>query len=158
MNTSSHLAKHLREVYFGGNWTTSNLKDQLNQITWQQATTKVFDLNTIATLTAHVTYYVVVVSKVLKGEALIGKDADSFEHPPILSQADWENWLEQLWKEANHFSDLIEQVPEELLWQDFTDPKYGVYYRNLQGVIEHIHYHLGQISLLRKILITLEKA
>jgi hypothetical protein len=34
----------------------------------------------------------------------------------------------------------------------FSQKKYGTYYRNLMGVIEHSHYHLGQISLIRKML------
>jgi hypothetical protein len=28
--------------------------------------------------------------------------------------------------------------------------KYGNYYRNIHGIIEHIHYHLGQIVLIEK--------
>ncbi|MGN6163930.1 MAG: hypothetical protein ACTHOF_05245 [Flavisolibacter sp.] len=34
----------------------------------------------------------------------------------------------------------------------FVDEKYGTYYRNLQGIIEHTHYHLGQIVLIKKLL------
>jgi hypothetical protein len=30
--------------------------------------------------------------------------------------------------------------------------KYGNYYRNLHGIIEHTHYHLGQIVLIKKLL------
>lgn len=50
MNLTTQIAKHFREVHFGGNWTTSNLKDHLADITWQQATTKIYSLNTIAAL------------------------------------------------------------------------------------------------------------
>ncbi len=64
-NLSQQLAKHFREVHFSGNWTVSNLKDLLQDVTWQQATTKVADLNTIASLLFHMNYYVAAVSKVL---------------------------------------------------------------------------------------------
>ncbi|HAI83731.1 MAG TPA: DUF1572 domain-containing protein, partial [Chitinophagaceae bacterium] len=28
----------------------------------------------------------------------------------------------------------------------------GTYYRNILGLIEHTHYHLGQIALIKKII------
>jgi hypothetical protein len=34
-----------------------------------------------------------------------------------------------------------------------TDPQYGSYYRDPQGIIEHLHYDLGQIVLIKKILL-----
>ena len=55
--------------------------------------------------------------------------------------------------QAETFAALIEIVPEKKLWEDFTDKKYGNYYRNLNGVIEHTHYHLGQIVLIKKMIL-----
>ena len=153
MKVSTQIAKHLRDVYFGGNWTAVNLKDTLEGISSEQATTQVKDFNTIATLVNHMTYYVTAVHKVLEGEALNAKDVYSFEHPPIQSQTDWENMLDKVWKEAEAFASLIEQLPDEQLMEDFSDNKYGNYYRNLNGIIEHFHYHLGQISLIKKMLL-----
>jgi hypothetical protein len=34
----------------------------------------------------------------------------------------------------------------------FIDEKYGTFLRNIEGVIEHSYYHLGQISLIRKMI------
>jgi hypothetical protein len=153
MNSTVQIAKHLREVYIGGNWTSVNLKDGLADVTWQQATTKVYSFNTIATLVYHMNYYVSTVLKVLQGEPLVAKDKFSFDQPPIQSQEDWEKLLDKTWTDAENFASLIEQLPESKLWEDFTDKKYGTYYRNLHGIIEHIHYHLGQIVLIKKILL-----
>ena len=156
MNTPAHIAKHFREVYFGGNWTSVNLEETLANVTWQLATTKVYSFNTIAVLVYHMNYYVSAVMKVLEGEPLNAKDAYSFEHPPIQSQEDWEKLLNRVWAEAESFASLVEQLPEEKLWEEFTDKKYGNYYRNLHGIIEHMHYHLGQIVLIKKILLERE--
>jgi len=150
---TKQIAKLFRDLYFGGNWTASNLKDNLAGIDWQQATTKVSSFNTIAALVCHINYYVRVVSKVLKGEALNASDKFSFDQPPIQSQEDWTNLLDKTWADAENFANLIEQLPEYKLWEDFSDGKYGNYYRNLHGIIEHAHYHLGQIVLLRKMLL-----
>lgn len=152
MNQSNQIAKHFSEVYFGGNWTCSNLKDNLSDLTWQEATKQVYSLNTIATLTYHIHYFVAAVLKVLEGGSLESKDELSFSHPTIQSQADWENRLATMWAEAEQFAALIEQLPDSKLEEVFVETKYGIYYRNLHGIIEHTHYHLGQIALIKKIL------
>lgn len=149
---SKQIAKHLRGVYFGGNWADNNLKTHLTAVTFAEAITPVFGLNTIATLAYHMTYYVREVAKVLGGEPLLAKDKLSFELPPMTCQADWEAFLTEIWAEAEQFATLIEQLPDEQLLKDFTDAKYGNYYGNLNGIIEHLHYHLGQVVVIRKIL------
>ena len=153
MNQTTQIAKHLREVYFGGNWTFSNLKDHLENLTWQQATTQVYTFNTIATLVYHSNYYIVAALKVLQGGPLDSKDKYSFDLPPIQSQQDWQKLLDKVWADVENFAKLIEQLPEQKLFENFTDKKYGNYYRNLHGIIEHTHYHLGQIVLIKKIVL-----
>lgn len=149
---SRNIAKHFREVHFGGNWTTSNLKDQLENVTWKHATTQVHSLNTIATLLNHMNYYMPVLIRVLEGGPLEGKDELSFAHPPINSEEDWRKMVDTALGNAEKLADLMEQVPESRLWEDFTDPKYGIYYRHMHGIIEHTHYHLGQIAVIKKII------
>lgn len=152
MRTTHQIAKHLREVHFGGNWTTVNLKDQLSDVSWQMATTGLSGMNTIAVLTYHSCYYVTALLGVLRGEGLVAKDAYSFEIPPIHCAQDWDQMLENCWTNAEMAAKLIEQLPDDLLETPFVDEKYGTYFRNLAGIIEHLHYHLGQIALLKKIL------
>lgn len=154
MNLSKQLAKHFREVHFGGNWTCSNLKDSLSDITWQQATTQVHSLNTIATLVFHMNYYVAAVSKVLAGEPLIAKDELSFNHSPIECQDHWQKLIDKTLVDAETFASLLEQLPEAKIWENFTDEKYGIYYRNIHGIIEHTHYHLGQVNIVKNLIIT----
>jgi hypothetical protein len=154
MNLTAQIARHLREVHFGGNWTSVNLKDSLAGITWQQATTKIYSLNTIAALVYHINYYVSAVLKVLEGGPLDAHDKYSFDLPLIQSDEDWEKLLTKTWTDAKNFANLIEQLPEGKLENDFSEKKYGSYYRNLHGIIEHTHYHLGQIVLIKKIILT----
>ncbi|KEQ28344.1 hypothetical protein N180_01550 [Pedobacter antarcticus 4BY] len=152
MHLTEELAKHLRYVHFGGNWTTSNLKDNLKNVTWQQATTKLQSFNTIAALVFHINYYINAVEKVLAGETLQASDKYSFDVPPINSERDWNLLLEKAWTDAENFALHIEKLPDSILSENFTAEKYGSYYRNIQGIIEHSHYHLGQIVILKKLL------
>lgn len=152
MNLSQQTAKHFSQVHFGGNWTSVNLKDTLADVSWQQAVTKVSSFNTIAALVYHMNYYVSAVLKVLLGGVLDASDKFSFDLSPIQSEADWENLLHKTWDDAEKFASLLEQLPESSFGEIFTDEKYGTYYRNVHGIIEHIHYHLGQIVVIKKIL------
>ncbi len=123
MNLSSQIANHLREFYFGGNWTDVNLKDTLKDVTWQQATRKVESFNTIAALVFHINYYIAAVTKVLQGEPLRASDKYCFDCPPILSQQDWEDLVNNTWTDAENFAVLIEQLPENKLWETMADEK-----------------------------------
>jgi hypothetical protein len=150
---SKHLAKHIRDVHTGGNWTDSNLKDQLQGITWQQATTKVNSFNTILALVYHMHYFVHAALDVLHGKPLDAHDKFSFDHPPVQSQVDWNKFVDKVFKEAEEFASLVEQMPDNKMWENFSDEKYGNWYRNLTGIIEHMHYHLGQVALLKKMVV-----
>jgi hypothetical protein len=152
MTLPKQIAKHFREIHFGGNWTFSNLKDSLSDVSWQQATTKVHSFNTIATLVFHMNYFVDAALQVLEGKQLNANDKFSFDHPPILCEEDWQNMLHKCWADAEKFANLVEELPENKLWENFADEKYGNYYRNLHGIIEHTHYHLGQLVLIKKLI------
>lgn len=153
MHTSTQIAKHLREVFFGGNWTWANLKDNLAEVNYEQANKQVYNFNTIAKLTYHIGYYVTAILRVLEGNPMEAHDKYSFDMPPIQSQQEWEAMVNRILTEAESLAKLIEQLPDEKLGEIFVADKYGIYYRNLHGLIEHTHYHLGQIALVKKMVI-----
>ena len=68
MKLTKQIASQFREVYFGGNWTSVNLKETLADVNWQQATRKVYSFNNLAGLVYHMNYYVSAVLKVFNGE------------------------------------------------------------------------------------------
>ncbi|MCB0554813.1 MAG: DinB family protein [Phaeodactylibacter sp.] len=153
MTPSAQLANRFREVILNGRWVANtNFKAQLSGVSWEQATRKVGSLNTIAALTFHIHYYIAGILKVFEGGALDIRDKYSFDMPPIQSQQDWDKLRDSLWRDAERFADLVEQMPEARLQAVFVDEKYGAYQRNIDGMIEHSYYHLGQVSLIRKLL------
>jgi len=153
MSITAQMSKLFRDVHYGDNWTAVNLKETLADVNWQQATTKVYAFNSIAMLVYHINYYVSAVIKVLQGESLNASDKYSFDLPPIQSSEDWKKLLNKAWNDADNFANLVEQLPDDKLWETFVNEKYGNYYRNIHGVIEHCHYHLGQMVLIKKLLL-----
>jgi uncharacterized damage-inducible protein DinB len=151
MNLQQQIAQQYREVHSGRNWTWSDMKEHLMDVTWQQAITEIPTFNTIAVLVCHMHYYTVRMLNVLTGARLEEQDEDSFTHPPINNQHDWEGILKKVWTDAERLAQLIAQMPEEQLWATVAERDYN-YYTFLHGIIQHNHYHLGQIVFLKKMI------
>lgn len=153
MPRNMDLANRVREVLLSGKWiANTNFKDQIVSITRIQATQSISNLNSIALLTFHINYYLAGILNVFNGGSLEIRDKYSFDMPEITSDSDWNTLVNDFLKNAEQFAEKIEQMPDNQLDQDFVDEKYGSYLRNIEGVIEHSYYHLGQISLLKKLL------
>lgn len=88
----------------------------------------------------------------LYGEGLSGSDKFSFDAPVIKSDEDWQMLISQAFDNATLFTNEIAKMKSEKMYEDFADPRYGNYFRNIVGVIEHTHYHIGQIAIIKKIL------
>ena len=154
MNKTKQLANRFREVFLNGTWIAyTNYKDQLETLDWEIAISKIESLNTISVLAQHVHYYINGIKNVFNGGNLDIKDKYSFDFPEIKSQNQWKEFLIKFWDDAENLSELIEQLPDEKLSQSFVDEKYGTYQRNIDGIIEHSYYHLGQIVLIKKMIL-----
>lgn len=158
MKLTTEIAKRFREILLNGDWVAAtNFKDQLSDLTWEQAITKVGTLNTIAILTFHINYYIAGILNVFEGGSLDIRDKYSFDLPPIKSQEDWEKLLDKMWSDAEKFANIVELMPDKKLEEVFVDKKYGSYQRNIDAMIEHSYYHLGQITLIKKMLLAADK-
>jgi hypothetical protein len=153
MKSTSEIASRFREIILNGTWVANtNYKDQLANLDWKIAVKPIQDLNTIAVLAQHIHYYINGINIVFKGGTLDIKDKFSFDFLPLQSQKEWEDFLTKFWNDAEEFATLIEKMPDEKLDQGFVDEKYGTYRRNIDAMIEHSYYHLGQIVLIKKLL------
>ena len=130
MNQSLQIANRFREVILNGTWiANTNFKDQLADLDWQIAIKKIDLLNTIADLAQHIHYYISGILNVFNGRTLDIKDQFSFNFPPIESQEQWNLFLNRFWNDAEEFA------------------------RKVEAMIEHSYYHLGQIVLIKKMLL-----
>src|SRR5574343_349551 len=69
-----------------------------------------------------------------------------------LDNSDWKIFLYKFWRDSEEFAQLIEKMDDDKLSEHFVEEKYGTYQRNIDAMIEHSYYHLGQIVLIKKIL------
>lgn len=103
-------------------------------------------------LTFHIDYYTAGLINVFEGGDLEIRDQFSFDLPPIENEEQWESLKNKFWKDAERFADLLEKMPDSKMNEGFVDEKYGTYLRNIDGMIEHAYYHLGQVVLIKKLL------
>lgn len=154
MKRNLTIASRLREVFLDGHWiANTNYKEQLQSVTWQQAIQQVGNLNTIAALTYHINYYLEGLLNAFENGKLTISDKYSFNLPEIKSDEGWNKLVTHFLNNAEKFASRVEQMHDSLFDKPFFDEKYGSYLRNIEGVIEHSYYHLGQISLFRKMII-----
>ena len=153
MNQSKQLANRFREVTLNGTWVANtNLKSLIENVNLEGANKQFYKLNTIAKLTFHLGYYISGVLQVLEGGTLDIKDKFSFDMPDLETEDDWEALKKKVLKDAEQFAIKVSELSDEHLQQSFVNEKYGTYQRNINGMIEHCYYHIGQISLIKKMI------
>ncbi len=123
-------------------------------LNWRQATQKIGDLNSIALLTFHINYYLGGLIQVFNGGDLEIRDKYSFDMPTLKTEEDWQTLVNEFLSNAETFATQVAQMSENLLEQPFVDEKYGNYRRNIDGMIEHSYYHLGQVVIVRKMILS----
>jgi len=153
MKRNKTLADRLREVLLDGYWiANTNYKKQIQSVTWEEATQKIGTLNTIAALTFHINYYLAGLLNAFEKGKLEISDKYSFDLPPIQSASEWDQMVTEFLTNAEKFVATVAQIDDTLLDEPFIDEKYGTFLRNIEGVIEHSYYHLGQVSLINKMI------
>jgi hypothetical protein len=152
MSISKEVARHLRELFIGDNWTWSCMKDALSTTTWKTAVRRpIRNGNNIAMLVYHMNFYLNVVYLRFTEDKHGFEYDESFNVPEIRSEADWQALVAKTWADMEALAVVIENLPDEKLL-DPISPVHGSNYKNFHGMIEHCYYHLGQIVLLKKMI------
>ncbi len=157
MNITSLIAQHLLAVHEGNNWTDVNIADVLKDVTTQEASTLTpASRNTIEALLHHITYWNRIMVQRINGIKVEISESNGFKTLPLLTDADWNHLKEDNIASAHELSKAIMSVNERRLPQPIIED-YSSTYKNLQGTVEHVHYHLGQIVLIKNLMRALKR-
>jgi len=152
MKITTLIAQHIIDVHQGGNWTEVDLTTTLQDVTLEEATTRTqASPNTIAALLHHITYWNRVMIQRAQGIAVQINGANGYDHPLLLTEEDWQDLKKDNIQSAHELATAITQFDETKLFYPIL-PGYFTAYKNLQGSVEHVHYHLGQIVILKKLI------
>ena len=152
MKITSLIAQHLLDVHEGNNWTEVSLKDTLEDVTVEEAAalTKASP-NTIASLLHHITFWNRVMIQRMKGINVIIDEHNGYNVPPLQTEEDWLREKVDNNISAHELALDIYHFDETKLSESLTEGGSSAY-KNMQGTVEHIHYHLGQIMILKKLI------
>ena len=152
MKTTHLIAAHIREAYEGNNWTGVSIADIVNTINWQQAQQKTIGSpNTIAGLLHHIYYWNGIMQQRLHGEDPFVPATNGFDVDEFSSESDWDILKEQTHRSFIELAEAVKNFPEEKLNETYAEGK-SDYYKNFQGIVEHAHYHLGQMAIIKNLL------
>ena len=148
---AEHLSNQIQNIFISGDWATATCyRTILKDVDWIEANTSTKDLNSIALLIFHVNYYMEGILVVFKGGNLAIHDQYSFDMKPISNGDDWEALKSDFFRNAKDFSSAVASMNDSALKASFDDAKYGNFQKNIEGMITHSVYHLGQLALIKK--------
>jgi uncharacterized damage-inducible protein DinB len=147
------IAQHLRQVYEGDNWTDVSIKATIKDIDWKQAQQQTeASPNTIASLLHHLLYWNGIIMQRMKGETPLIPEENGYDVPFLRNEEEWNALKEKTHQSFIGLAAAIKNFPEEKLQDTYSPSIPSTYYRNFQGVVEHAHYHLGQIVILKNLI------
>ena len=148
MSQAAALAQRFQEVILDGTWiANTNFKKELDNTSLGEVSIQVKTYNTVAVLAQHIHYYIAGVKQVFLGGALSISDKFCFDFEPMQNDEVWQNYLALFWTDTEELVNLIKTLTDEQLDAIFIKEAYGSYKRNIEALIEHSYYHLGQIVL-----------
>jgi uncharacterized damage-inducible protein DinB len=152
MNITNVIATHIRDCFDGENWTSVNIADTLADVSFQEAQQRTtLSQNTIASLLHHLYYWNGIIMERIKGINPSIAEANGFDVDELKNENDWNGLIEKTHQSFLQLADAVKNFLEEKLFEISPTGK-SSYYKNFQGIVEHAHYHLGQIVILKKLI------
>jgi uncharacterized damage-inducible protein DinB len=152
MNLTENIARHILEIHLGTTWTDVDLSSTLVGVTAQEAMVRTpASVNTIAALLHHITYWNRIILYRIQGIAVEVPDTNGFDVPQLHTEEDWEKLKTDNMQSAHELAAAVESFDEDRLFEPIL-PGNSSAFDNFEGTVAHIHYHLGQITLLKQLI------
>ena len=153
MKITDQIAQHLLDVHYGNNWTEVNIAQTLQNIHLKEAlTVTASSPNTLASLLNHISYWNRVMISRIEGFEIQIPASNGFDHPTLHDENDWIDLQNQNLISARDLAAAIREINDDDLFNPIL-PGYPSYYKSLHGAIEHVHYHLGQMVIIKNLVL-----
>jgi uncharacterized damage-inducible protein DinB len=151
MYNTALIAQNLHHVYYGDNWTDVSIADTLNKISYQQAIQKTnASDNTIAALVNHLWFWNTIILQRMNGKNPSVPAQNGMDVPAISNEQQWHELVVKLKSSFDELIDAVRNFPADKLDDLVKDRTTSIGF-NLLGIVEHAHYHLGQIIVLKNL-------
>ncbi len=151
MNIAELIARHLLDVYAGQNWTEVNLQSTLEDLNYHEASRITpASANTIAGLVHHLAFWNGVMYQRIQGTMVEITETNGFDNRALADDEAWQNLKQVCFASAKELAGAISKLTAAEIQEPIL-AGYPTAYKSLQGCVEHVHYHLGQIVILKQL-------
>ena len=149
-----HIHKQLARSFCSDRWLFPAVRDSLESVSAATAAARpIAKAHTIWEIVVHMTRWKEAALRMLRGEEVNRTyDPDNvWDWPPVTVNTDdaWPKAVQQLEKAHEELLAVVENMDESQLERLVPGERFTTG-ELLHGVIEHDHYHSGQIALLKK--------
>ena len=151
MSETTRIADELQLAFDGEAWHGPPLLEILADVNAPTAAAHpIANGHSIWELVLHIAAWEKILLRRMAGESFMPRDEENF--PPVLdhSEGAWAEAVVHLKKAHEDLTQIVRNVPEAKLNEIVPGKNYDFYFM-LRGGSQHIAYHGGQISLLKKI-------
>lgn len=149
------LVGKIQKVYVGNPWYGNSIKSILKDIDPKTAFTKVArNVHTIAELVAHIIAWREFVISKIEGDndfKITQKLSFDWKRIDKDEKIAWRSLLNALEKNQSEFLTTLKKLDDDFLKLPVSRRRYNIEFL-IEGSIQHDIYHLGQISLLKKMI------
>jgi hypothetical protein len=150
MNESERLADQIERALNGNAWHGPSWREALQDVTRERALERpIPEAHSIAEIVLHATSWHDVVRRRLEGESPAVSDAQDWPEAAVADDAAWQAAVARLFATGRSLREAVERFPADQLHEKrpkVEDTWYGL----VIGELQHVLYHAGQVSLLRK--------
>ncbi|WP_164462060.1 DinB family protein [Bacillus sp. FJAT-42376] len=150
MSELARMADQLERAYRGSAWHGPSLLEALEDVDFKKAFQHpLHDAHSIWEIVLHVTSTNETVTMRLMGMAAMMTPEEDWPSIDTSDAGSWQAALEKLSQSHNKLIDALKTVSEDRL-DDPVIKEFSTIYVTIQGNIQHMIYHAGQIMLLKK--------
>lgn len=150
MNESERMTKLFDDLYNGSPWLEVTILPTLQRLTGKQAGTRLYEnWNTIFEITNHLISWRENVLQRVQGKMMITPSNNYIVPVTDISHEAWQNTLKKLEQSQQNWVQFLNTFNTADFEKKY--PGNGMsYYEHIHGILQHDAYHLGQIVIMAK--------
>lgn len=154
-NKLQDISKRLNQVFQDDPWYGESIMDVLENLNIDDVN-KIprEDFNSIARIVLHMITWREFAIKSFQGDDSFNvqqNDANDWKEITITTEQEWESLLRKLKETQSNILSILQASQDSILNQKVPTRTYSIEYL-LEGIIQHDVYHLGQITLVKKLI------
>lgn len=145
---------HFKTIYENEPWFGDGFKEKLKDVNERQAFVRPAEgVHSIAELISHIIYWRAPLLRYLQGDTKYASIEDEGNWLPVdkLKARGWKNLLTEFDQSQTELISLLSKTSDDFLNEPFRHGQNMQYL--IDGVLQHDIYHLGQIGLVKKMLL-----